>query len=205
VFHRNTPLTKTTCAQLCCANQAFVSGVFCAPDLFRPTAGAVLRRDDKIRRGSRCLVRYNIIKGIKDSGLSFSPRPPAFPTVRREARHQLRPESPPHLYVISAKMARVLLCTIVTISPHSTPCCSIGRGYNWCKRVVIKEHSRLCKWAHCRVMEKRGHQPCVAQRLARVHVHARLSTPPALLHAALNRLQLQLRLCASSEGVRDEP
>ncbi len=100
-------------------------------------------------------------------------------------------------------MARVLLCTIVTISPHSTPCCGIRRRYNWSKRVVIKEYSRLCKWAQCRVMEKRSHQPRVAKRLVRVHVHARLCTLPALLHVALNRLQLQLRLCASSEGVRD--
>ena len=54
-------------------------------------------------------------------------------------------------------------------------------------------------------MEERGHQPRVAKRLARVHIHARLCAPSTLLHAALYRLHLQLRLCASPKGVRDEP
>ena len=67
--------------------------------------------------------------------------------------------------------------------------------------MIIEEHARLREGAHGRVMEERGHQPRVTKRLARVHIHARLCAPSSLLHSALYRLQLQLRLRASPEGV----
>ena len=70
--------------------------------------------------------------------------------------------------------------------------------------MIIEEHSRLREGAQRWVMEKRGHQPRVTKRLARVYIYARFGAPSSLLHSALHRLQLQLRLRASPEGVWDQ-
>ena len=71
--------------------------------------------------------------------------------------------------------------------------------------MIIEEHARLREGAQSRVMEKRGHQPRVTKRLARVHIHARFCAPSPLLHSAFHRLILQLRLRASPEGVWNQP
>ena len=71
--------------------------------------------------------------------------------------------------------------------------------------MIIEEHSRLHEGAQRWVMAKRGHQPRVAKRLARVHIHAGFCAPSSLLHSAFHRLVLQLRLRASPEGVWNQP